>query len=63
MTTLGHSTGCVGTDHPGYHFGLALVRGQHVDCLVEPAFGALNFNTGHGGVEYVGQVLYKFAGT
>ena len=63
MTALGHSAGCVSADHPGYHFGLALVRGQHVDCFVEPAFGALNFNTGHGGVEDVGQILDKFAGT
>ena len=54
MTALRHSASCVGADHPGYHFGLALVRGQHIDCFVEPALGALNFNTGHGGVEYIG---------
>ena len=55
VPALCHCPKGVGTDHSGDQFGLALVRGQHVDCPVEAALSTLDFNTWHRGVKDIGQ--------
>jgi hypothetical protein len=56
VSAFGNGSSRAGTDHLGDYLGFALIWSQEVDCSIVSAFGTLNINAGHGGIEDVGEV-------